>query len=63
MSTSNPRIIIPGEVVTKVDAFVFRCPECNKLERFDDAYEPMCTGPSPSRDEHTMTLMVRLGRG
>lgn len=57
MSLSN--IIIPGQVVTKVGAFVFRCPVCRKYERFDDLYEPMCTGPSPSLDEHTPTVMER----
>lgn len=53
------RIIIPGEFVTKVGAFVFRCPVCRKAERFDDAYEPICTGPHPSLNEHEPRVMAR----
>jgi hypothetical protein len=37
--------------------FVFRCPECSKLERSDQPGEPCCTGPDPSRHEHDLQVM------
>lgn len=48
---------IPGAVILKKGAFVFRCPVCGNTVRADDAYEPMCTGPSWT-DDHEPTLMI-----
>ena len=36
---------------------VYRCPVCRKEVRFDDAYEPACTGPNETTDDHPMTPM------
>lgn len=42
-------------------AWTFVCPVCAKRFRWDDPVEPLCTGPSESRDEHEPTVMVRIG--
>ncbi len=39
------------------DLYVYRCPVCAKRFRTRDKFEPCCTGPSESRDDHEMTLM------
>ena len=36
---------------------VYLCPVCRKEVRFDDAYEPACTGPNETTDDHPMTPM------
>jgi len=35
----------------------FHCPMCGKFFRAADPGEPVCTGPSETRDEHEPTLM------
>jgi hypothetical protein len=54
----------PLRVLDRV--FVFRCPVCKKRFENDSELEPLCTGPSATRDEHELTLMVlvdvRVGR-
>ncbi len=52
------RLIIPGEDVRKKGVNLFRCPVCRNEFRYDDAYEPMCTGPHPSLDEHEPAVMT-----
>lgn len=36
---------------------VFACPVCRKEFRQDDEFEPMCTGPNETQDDHPMTVM------
>jgi hypothetical protein len=53
-----------GAVPAKPDpdgAFSFVCTVCAKRFRWDDPVEPLCTGPSESRDDHEPTVMVRIG--
>jgi hypothetical protein len=44
-------------------AHTFLCPTCGKRFRYGDPLEPLCTGPSESRDEHEPTAMLRIGFG
>jgi hypothetical protein len=37
--------------------FRFRCPTCRKTFQNDSPLEPICTGPSESRDDHEPTVM------
>lgn len=37
---------------------VYRCPVCEKTFRYDDEYEPVCTGPNETTDDHPMTVMT-----
>ncbi len=37
--------------------YTFRCPACAKLFTHDESGEPLCTGPSETRDEHAPILM------
>lgn len=53
-------ILIPGQQIRKIGVNVFQCPVCGNRFRYDDEYEPMCTGPHPSLDEHEPAVMVRL---
>lgn len=49
---------IPG------DAFTHECPVCRKRFRYGHIYEPLCTGPSETRDDHEPTVMrlIRIDR-
>ena len=38
--------------------FVFRCPLCGNQATNDQRLEPVCTGPSPWRDEHPPEPMI-----
>ena len=38
--------------------FVFRCPLCGNQVVNDQRLEPVCTGPSPWRDEHSPEPMI-----
>lgn len=38
--------------------YTFQCPMCQKLFRQWEPGEPMCTGPSETRDDHDMQIMV-----
>lgn len=58
---STPRLLIPGTQLVKQGVYVYECPVCKNRFRYDDPYEPMCTGPSGSRDEHVPTLMDFVG--
>jgi|GEM_PF-6021897 len=64
MNTSNPVLytrVIPGTQLISRGVFTFECPVCKKQFRSDEPYEPACTGPSESRDDHPMQVM-RLRR-
>lgn len=61
MAIPTAKIHIPGAQVIQQDVYLFVCPVCRKVFRHDDRYEPMCTGPSESRNEHEPTVMVCIG--
>lgn len=54
--------IIPGTQLIAKGVYIFECPLCKKRWRGDDAYSPVCTGPSENRDDHAPEVMrlVRL---
>ena len=54
-------MIIPGTQLVKQGVFIYECPVCGKRFRYDDPYEPMCTGPSETRDEHAPVVMKFVG--
>ena len=58
--TPPPTLLIPGQQVTSTGVYVFTCPLCGKFERFDDRYEPFCTGPG-ALDTHFPEVMVCVG--
>lgn len=37
--------------------YVFGCPVCRKIFKYDEPGEPCCTGPSEMRDDHPMIVM------
>ena len=39
------------------DAFTYVCPVCRKRFRYGMNFEPLCTGPSESLDEHAPMVM------
>lgn len=39
-------------------SYTYNCPVCNKKFTYDSNLEPCCTGPSESRDEHEITVMI-----
>lgn len=47
----------PFRDISTAKIYTFTCPECHKFFRTLDPGEPMCTGPSESRDDHEMILM------
>jgi len=49
--------VVPGTQLVTRGVYVYECPICRKRFRYDDAYEPLCTGPSENRDDHAPTLM------
>lgn len=49
--------VIPGENLVMRGVYVYECPLCRKRFRYDDPYEPACSGPSESRDEHPLEVM------
>jgi hypothetical protein len=53
--------VIPGTQLVKRGVYVYQCPLCRARFRYDDPYEPICTGPSPSRDEHAPEVMRLIG--
>ncbi len=50
-------LLIPGTQCITEGIYVFQCPVCAKRFRYDDPYEPTCTGPSEMRDDHPPTVM------
>lgn len=56
-----PTLYAPGEHLRLKDVYVYRCPLCCQTFRYDDPYEPLCTGPNPTLDEHAPEVM-RLWR-
>ena len=59
--TSGSPLFIPGARVRKKGVNLFRCPVCANTFRNDDDYEPVCTGPHPSLDEHRPVVMIKVG--
>jgi hypothetical protein len=70
MNTSKPDAgnfvnytrVLPGQQLITRGVYVYECPLCRNRFRFDDPYEPICTGPSANRDDHAPEVMrpVRL---
>lgn len=60
---SNPFYtrFIPGKNLITKGVFLYECPTCKKQFRYDDPYEPICTGPSENRDEHPPQIMRQIG--
>lgn len=52
-----PPVSQPGLALLKKGVYLFQCPVCQNLFRYDDPYEPMCTGPG-ALDQHEPTVMV-----
>jgi hypothetical protein len=59
MNTSS--LLIPGQQLITRGVYVYVCPVCRKTFRYDDRYEPICTGPSEMRDEHPPVVMRLKG--
>lgn len=57
--TPPPTLIVPRQVVRVKDVFIYRCPLCGNEFRYDDRYEPMCTGPG-WQDTHVPEVMRLL---
>ena len=38
--------------------YTYRCPVCRHRFSHDKREEPLCTGPSETRDDHEPTVMV-----
>jgi len=49
--------VVPGTQLVTRGVFVYECPLCKNRFRFDDPYEPICTGPSATRDDHAPEVM------
>jgi hypothetical protein len=52
-----PVLAAPRVLATNRGHFLFECPLCKKRFRYDDRFEPICTGPSESRDDHSPEVM------
>lgn len=55
-----PPVPTAGTHLRRVGVYVFECPVCHKRFRHDDPYEPLCTGPHETLDEHDPTVMRRV---
>jgi len=55
-----PPLLVPGTKLVARGVYVFQCPTCWKTFRYDDPYEPICTGPSENRDDHAPVVMQFL---
>lgn len=51
-----PILIRPGEHLRLVKVYVYRCPLCGNEFRYDDPYEPLCSGPRWT-DDHAPEVM------
>lgn len=64
-SKTNDRFytrFVPGENLIAKGVFLYRCPTCKKEFRYDDPYEPICTGPSENSDDHAPQIMTLVKR-
>jgi len=52
-------VLIPRQFVRTVGVFVYQCPICLNQMRYDDRYEPICTGPSWT-DDHPPAIMTLI---
>jgi hypothetical protein len=70
MNTSKPLFsplytrVVPGTQLVTRGVYVYECPLCKNRFRFDDRYEPICTGPSANRDDHAPEVMrlIKISR-
>lgn len=53
-----PRVYAAETFLREKGVNVFRCPVCGKEFRQADEYEPGCTGPNETTDDHPMTVMT-----
>lgn len=53
-----PELHIPGLRVHTRGVIVYRCPVCRNEHRSDDEYEPICTGPNATLDDHEPAMMA-----
>lgn len=51
-----PPVPVAGIYLIEKDVFVYSCPLCGNQFRYDDPYEPMCTGPDWT-DSHSPEVM------
>lgn len=51
------RVISGKQTYTHGKVYTFRCPECRNEFTYDAPGEPVCTGPSESRDDHPSSVM------
>lgn len=54
-------VTVPGMHRIISGVYVFTCPLCAREFRYDDPYEPMCTGPSWT-DDHAPEVMRMIRR-
>jgi hypothetical protein len=54
-----PTLYLPGESLVSTGVYRYACPLCHREFRYDDPYEPICTGPG-WRDSHPPEVMRRL---
>ena len=52
-----PSRVLSAGTLREKGVNVYRCPVCRKEFRYDDEYEPACTGPNETTDDHPMTVM------
>jgi hypothetical protein len=52
------RYLIGRQAFPHGKVWTFRCPTCAKVFTYDQPGEPICTGPSESRDEHPQEPML-----
>lgn len=52
------RYLIGKQVFPHGKVWNFKCPSCGKAFRHDQPGEPLCTGPSETRDEHEPEAML-----
>lgn len=57
MNTLKQYVQIPGTQLTCKGVYIYECPVCHKQFRFDDLFEPLCTGPSENRNDHSPEIM------
>ena len=48
--------LLPRQQVRQHQVYVYECPVCHNQCRYDDRYEPTCTGPHWT-DDHPLEVM------
>lgn len=54
------RYIVGRQPFPHGKVWTFQCPLCKKVFKYDEPGEPLCTGPSETRDDHVQTTMLLL---